>query len=134
MSERPEPERHLNRLTEAVIGAAIEVHRELGPGLLESIYERALCVELTERAISFARQVEVAMHYKGAPIGEARMDMVVDEKLLVELKASEGHASLHLAQVLSYLKATRLTLALLINFNVPLLRQGIRRVALTTPP
>src|SRR5580692_8511416 len=125
MSRRREPESHLNRLTEAVIGAAFEVHRELGPGLLESLYERALCVELTARAISFARQVGVEVLYKGTPIGEARMDLVVDEKLLVELKACEGHASLHLAQVLSYLKATGLTLGLLINFNVPSLREGI---------
>ena len=130
---RPEPDAALDRLTEAVIGAAIEVHSELGPGLLESIYERALCVELARQAIPFGRQLAAAVLYKGTPVGEARMDLVIDGKLLVELKATEGHSPLHLAQVLSYLRASSLTLGLLINFNVPLLRQGIKRVARTPP-
>jgi GxxExxY protein len=126
-----EPEEGLNRLTEAVIGAAIEVHRVLGPGFLESLYEQALCLELARRAIFFARQVGVSVLYKGTPIGEARLDLVVEGRLLVELKATEGYAPTHLAQVLSYLKATQLTLGLLINFNVPSLRQGLRRVVRT---
>jgi GxxExxY protein len=133
MGARRELDEALNRLTESVIGAAIEVHRELGPGLLESVYERALCMELAARAIAFARQVDVAIHYKGTRIGEARMDLVVDGRLLVELKATEGHSPVHLAQVLSYLKASGLTLGLLINFNVRLLHQGIKRIA-STPP
>jgi GxxExxY protein len=131
---RTEPDEALNRLTEAVIGAAIEVHRELGPGLPESVYERALCVELDQRSIAYARQVVLSVFYKGTPIGDARMDVVVDEKLLLELKATEGHAPLHLAQVLTYLKASGLTLGLLINFNVRSLRQGIRRIARTPTP
>ncbi len=124
----------MNRLTEAVIGSAIEVHRELGPGLLESVYEQALCVEFGLRAIAFARQLGVPVRYKGTALGEARMDLVVDGRLLVELKATEGHTPLHLAQVLSYLRASGLTLGLLINFNVPWLRQGIRRVVRTRTP
>ena len=92
---RGEPDEASNRVTAAVIGAAIEVHRELGPGLLESVYEQALCVELRERAVGFSRQLGVSMIYKGTPIGEARMDLVVDGRLLVELKATDGHTPLH---------------------------------------
>jgi GxxExxY protein len=126
--ELQEPEESLNRLTEAVIGAAIDVHRILGPGFLESFYEEALCIELGARGIPLLRQVPVRVLYKGVPLGDARLDLVVDERLVVELKATERHVPVHLAQVLSYLKATDLTLGLLINFNVLSLRQGIRRV------
>ena len=119
---------NLNGLTEKVINAAMEVHRVLGPGFLESFYEQALCLELAERAIPFARQSGFSVFYKGMPLGEARVDLVVDRRLLVELKATGGHAPIHLAQVLSYLKATGLTLGLLVNFNVPLLHLGLRRV------
>ena len=129
-----EPEGALNRLTEAVIGAAIEVHRTLGPGFLESCYEQALCIELGERNIPFVRQVEVGVLYKGSLIGEARLDFVVDQRLVVELKATEGYASIHLAQVLSYLKTTGLALGLLINFNVLSLRHGVRRIIRTPTP
>jgi GxxExxY protein len=129
-----EPEQALNRLTEAVIGAAIEVHRVLGPGFLESLYENALCVELVRRAIPFVRQAAFPVLYKGTLIGETRLDMLVDGRVLVELKATAGHASIHLAQVLSYLSATGLTLGLLINFNVLSLRHGIRRVVRTPTP
>jgi GxxExxY protein len=122
-----------NWLTRMVIGAAIEVHRELGPGWLESFYEQALCLELDGCSIPFARQVAVPVLYKGTRIGEGRLDLIVGGRLLVELKATEGHSPLHLAQVLTYLKASRLTLGLLINFNVPSLRQGIRRVILAAP-
>jgi GxxExxY protein len=115
-------------LTETVIGAAIEVHRTLGPGFLESFYEEALCRELAERRVAFLRQVAVEVLYKGAIIGEARLDLLVEKRLLVELKATERFAPIHLAQVLSYLKATGLTLGLLINFNVLALRLGVRRI------
>jgi GxxExxY protein len=131
---RSEPDEGLNRLTEMVIGAAMEVHRELGPGLLETFYEQALCVELAAQGIAFSRQVGVRVFYKGTPIGESRMDIVVAESLLLELKASDGHSPLHMAQVLSYLKTSRLPLGLLINFNVPVLRRGIRRVVRTRSP
>jgi GxxExxY protein len=121
----------MGELTRAVIGAAIEVHRSLGPGFLEAFYEQALCVEFALRGIPFFRQAAVLVQYKGTPIGEARYDLLVDRCLLVELKACERLAPLHVAQVLSYLKATGLTVGLLINFNVPFLREGIRRIVHT---
>jgi GxxExxY protein len=102
-----------------------------GPGFLESVYEEALAVELGLRGLAFKRQVPIALQYKGTPIGQGRLDFLVAERLVVELKASEGLLPVHLAQVLSYLKATGQTLGLLINFNVRHLRQGIRRVILT---
>jgi GxxExxY protein len=132
--ELAEPDEGLNRLTEEVIGAAIEVHRVLGPGFLESFYEQALCMELKERRIEFVRQPVFPILYKGTLIGQTRLDLLIDRRVLVELKATEGYASVHLAQVLSYLKATGLTLGLLINFNVHSLHQGVRRVVRTPPP
>jgi GxxExxY protein len=114
-----------------VIGAAIEVHRLLGPGYLESVYQEALCIELSLRGIRFARQVPVGVTYKGKIAGEARLDLLVDERLVVELKAVETLAPIHVAQVISYLKATKLTLGLLITFNVTVLRRGIKRVIQT---
>lgn len=120
----------IDRLARAVIGAAIEVHRGLGPGLLESMYEAALCIELAERNIPFAQQVEVAARYKGKPIGTARLDLLVGERLIVELKAVEALAPIHTTQALTYLRITGHRLALLINFNVPVLRDGIKRVVL----
>ena len=128
---RVEPSTELDDLAHRVIGAAIEVHRLLGPGFLESVYEEALCVELTLRGIRFARQVPIGVKYKGEKVGEARLDLLVDERLVVELKAVEGVAPIHVAQVLSYLKATRLRLGLLITFNVTLLQRGIKRVVYT---
>ena len=113
-----------------VIGAAIEVHRQLGPGYLESVYEEALAVELTLRGVSFARQVVFALDYKGHRVGEGRMDFLADDCLIVELKTVEAFAPIHTAQAISYLKATKHRLALLINFNVPALKDGIKRVAL----
>ena len=118
-------------LAHAVIGAALEVHRLLGPGYLEAVYEEALCVELRIRGILFARQLIVSVSYKGQPVGEGRIDLLVHDALVVELKAVEALAPIHMAQILSYLKATSCKLGLLINFNVPALRQGgIRRVIL----
>jgi GxxExxY protein len=111
-----------------VIGAAIEVHRYLGPGHLEAMYERALAVELELRGISFERQVIERLEYKGTAIGELRIDMVVDNRLIVELKAVESITPTHVAQGLAYLAISCLELALLINFNVPVLHQGIRRL------
>jgi len=89
---RVEPSTELDDLAYAVIGAAIEVHRLLGPGFLESVYEEALCVELTLRGIRFARQLPIGVHYKGQKVGEARQDLVVDDSLVVELKAVESIA------------------------------------------
>jgi GxxExxY protein len=119
--------------TRRVIGAAIEVHRALGPGFLESVYEEALAVELEIRGVAFRRQVPVELDYKGRRIGLARLDLLVEERLVVELKAADRLAPVHLAQVLSYLKATRLRHGLLLNFNVPALRLGIQRVVHDPP-
>ena len=126
-----EPSHDLDRLAHAVIGAAIEVHRQLGPGFLESVYEEALCVELQSRAVSFVRQHPIAVNYKGHSVGEGRLDLLVGNVLVVELKAVEALLPIHTAQVMSYLKTTGFHLGLLINFNVPVLRNGIRRVILS---
>ncbi|WP_437774925.1 GxxExxY protein [Sorangium sp. So ce1097] len=118
----------LRGLTRQVIGAAIEVHRVLGPGFLESVYEEALGVELSLQRIPFRRQVVIGVDYKGRVVGEGRVDMLVADRLLVELKAVEHLAPIHVAQLLSYLKATKLRHGLLVTFNVPALRLGIKRV------
>jgi GxxExxY protein len=125
---RNEPDAELDRLAHGVIGAALEVHRTLGPGFLEAIYEEALCVELSLRRIPVARQVPIGVDYMGNLVGQARMDLLVDGQLVVELKAIECIAPIHVAQVLSYLKAGRLRLGLLITFKVAFLRTGVRRV------
>ena len=124
----PEPDFEIDQIARIVVDAALEVHRILGPGLLESVYEQALGVELGLRGIAFERQVPIAVTYKNVAIGEARLDLLVARRLVVELKACEQLLPVHLAQVLSYLKASDRKLGLLINFNVCLLRQGVRRV------
>jgi GxxExxY protein len=123
-----EPDKRIDELVHAVIGAAIEVHRQLGPGFLEGVYEEALCVELTNKKIFFERQKEISVLYKGRHIGKHRIDLLVEYLLIVELKTVETLADIHKAQVISYLKATGLSLGLLINFNVPVLKNGIQRV------
>jgi len=130
-AERKEPAEKLDELAKAVIGAAIEVHRELGPGFLESVYEEALCVELKLKGIPFERQVPIAVDYRGYRVGESRLDLLVDQALAVELKAVDVLAPIHHAQVLSYLKALGGRLGLLINFNVPVLKNGIKRIVLS---
>lgn len=126
-----EPDSDLNLLANKVIGAAIEVHRLLGPGYLESVYEEALCVELQQQKIVFVRQSPIAVNYKGIKVGEGRLDLLVENRLIVELKAVEALAPIHRAQVLSYLKATKLQLGLLINFNAPILKDNIKRIILS---
>ena len=126
-----EPSKDVDGLAHPVIGAAIEVHRTLGPGYLESLYEEALVHELRLQNIPYERQVTIFVEYKGLKIGEGRLDLLIDKKLPVELKAVEALAPIHQAQLLSYLKMTGLQLGLLINFNVPLLKQGIKRVILS---
>lgn len=128
-----EPPRELDAIASTVIGAALEVHRVLGPGFLESVYEDALAIELELRGISFERQKIVSVSYKGHQIGEGRFDFVVEDSLIVELKAADKLLPVHQAQVLSYLKATGCQLGLLINFHESQLRQGVRRVVLTMP-
>ncbi len=123
-----EPDKQMDELACAVIGAAIEVHRHLGAGYLEGIYEEALFMELVDAGIAVERQKEIGVSYKGRTIGKHRLDLLVGGKLIVELKAVEELAEIHKAQVISYLKTTELQLGLLINFNVPVLRNGIQRV------
>jgi GxxExxY protein len=126
-----EPDEITDQLARDLIAAAIEVHRTLGPGFLEQIYEEALVIELRARKIDVKKQVPIAIAYKSAVIGESRLDMLIENRLIVELKAVENILPVHLAQVLSYLKATKLRLGLLINFNVALLREGIKRIVLS---
>jgi GxxExxY protein len=129
-----EPQASVDQLAHAVIGAAIEVHRLLGPGYLESVYEEALGIELGERAIPFERQVPFAVTYKGRPVGLGRLDLLVADVLVVELKAVEALLPVHRAQVLSYLRATNLPLGLLLNFKAPTLRDGLERIVFTPRP
>lgn len=117
-------------LTEKIIGAAIEVHRILGPGLLESIYEEALCVELELREISCQRQVDIDVFYKGRIIKGQRVDLLVGRQVVVELKAVSTLPDVATAQVLSYLKATGLKRGLLVNFSASRLVDGIKRISL----
>ena len=131
MRQVREPSPEMDVLAKAVIDAAIEVHRALGPGFLESIYEEALAFELTTRQIPFERQKPLTVMYKDRAVGEGRIDLVVGGELLVELKAVEALAPIHKAQVISYLKAMGRQLGLLINFNVPVLRSGVQRVILS---
>ena len=127
-----EPDCELDGWAHEVVGSALEVHRALGPGFLESVYEQALCVELSARSVSFRRQVPIAVRYKGQVVGQGELDLLIHDRLVVELETVEAFAPIHVAQLLSYLKATGLRLGLLINFNVPLLQQGIRRI-ISTP-
>jgi GxxExxY protein len=120
----------LNAITEQIIGCAIEVHKNLGPGLLESIYEKALCCELDLRGIKHESQVMVPILYKGKLLGEHRLDLLVENEIIVEIKAVERHEPVFNAQLLSYLKLTGKHLGLLVNFNVPVLKNGIKRIIL----
>jgi GxxExxY protein len=120
-----------NRLATLVLDCAFEVHRNLGPGLLESAYQTALEAELIEREIPFISQLEVPLEYKNRFIETAyRMDFLIGKSLIVELKAVEAIHDIHLAQVLTYLKLSQKRLGLLINFNSTLLKNGIKRVIL----
>lgn len=123
----------VNDLARRVIDAAVEVHRHLGPGYSESVYENALAIELGLRGISFQRQAGFSVDYKGQEVGEGRMDLLVERLLIVELKAVDRFTEVHVSQALSYLKATGFPLALLINFDVPVLMRGVKRVVLNRP-
>ncbi|HEY6079323.1 MAG TPA: GxxExxY protein [Polyangiaceae bacterium] len=118
-------------LSESVIGASIEVHRALGPGLLESAYETCLAHELDLRGVRFERQVSVPVCYKGTLLELGyRLDLVIERTLVVEIKAVESLSPVHEAQLLTYLKLTRLSVGILINFHVAVLRSGIRRLTI----
>ena len=124
----------INRVTEAVIGSGIEVHRTLGPGLLESAYEECLCRELDLRGVSFERQKALPVSYKGLHLESGyRLDLLVDEQVVVEIKAVDTIHNIHVAQLLTYLKLGGWQVGLLVNFNVPVLKDGIRRIANRAP-
>ncbi|MGE3314664.1 MAG: GxxExxY protein [Planctomycetaceae bacterium] len=115
-------------LTNAIIGAAIEVHKELGPGLLESVYEHCLCRELSIHGICFQRQVDLPVCYKGISLACGyKMDIVVAESVIVEVESVGTIDPIHEAQLLTYLRLTQMKVGLLINFNVAVLKDGIRR-------
>ena len=126
-----EPQGELDVLARQVIGAAIEVHRTLGPGYLESVYEEALTLELETQGVDCDRQAPIRIDYKGQAVGEGKLDLLVEGRLIVELKAVDSLLPIHQAQLLSYLKATQRQLGLLINFNVRVLRDGVKRVVLS---
>ena len=118
-----------NRLTERIIGAAIEVHRHLGPGLLESAYEACLCYELGQLGLRFQKQVHLACAYKGIRLDCGyKMDLVVEDSVIVEIKSINDLLPIHSAQLLTYLKASGKPVGLLINFNVPILKKGLKRI------
>ena len=120
-----------DRLSHEIIGAAIEVHTYLGPGLLESAYEDCLCRELALRGMKFERQVQVPLEYKGVKVeGGYRLDILVEGLVIIEVKAVEKFEPVHEAQLLTYLRLKNLWLGLLINFNVPHVKDGIRRLVL----
>lgn len=122
----------LNSLTEKIIGAAIEVHRHLGPGLLESAYETCLAYELEKLGLKVERQKALPLVYKDIQLDQGyRIDLLVEEQVIVELKVIEQFTPVHEAQVLSYLKFSGCQIGLLINFNVKLLKNGVRRFIMT---
>jgi GxxExxY protein len=118
-----------NDLTDKIIGAAIEVHRHLGPGLLEAVYEECLCYELSRMGLKFERQVHLPVNYKGIKFESAyKMDLVVEDTIVVEIKAIEDMLPVHSAQLLTYLHSSNKRVGLLINFNVPILKNGLKRI------
>ncbi len=119
-----------DQLTQKIIGCAIDVHQELGPGLLESIYESAMAVELEFQKIGFRQQVIVPIQYRGRLIGEHRIDLIVENAVVVELKSVERFDRVFEAQILTYLRLTKLKTGLLINFNSRMLHEGIKRFVL----
>ena len=125
-------EEGINRdLTEAIIGGAITVHRELGPGLLESVYEKCLAFELADRGLSVTTQKEIPVRYKNLTFDcSFRADLIVENKVLVELKSIDQLSPIHTSQVITYLKLTGLRTGLLINFNVQTLKTGLKRISL----
>lgn len=120
----------LSQISKAVIGCAIEVHRQLGPGLLESTYEQALAIEFEQAGVRFQRQLAVPVVYKGRRIGEHRLDLLVEDAVIVEIKSVERLDPVFEAQVLTYLRITGKRLGLLINFNSRLVTKGVKRFVL----
>jgi GxxExxY protein len=120
----------INSITERIIGRAIEVHRVLGPGLLEPVYETALCIELEDAQIPYCRQIRLPAFYRGRRLGEYRLDLIVDDCVIVEVKAVERANPLFEAQLLTYLRVTGKPVGPLLNFNSRLLKDGITRLRL----
>lgn len=128
LNDLPEPDPALDELAKAVIDACFAVHTKLGPGLLESHYERALAIELRKRRIPFVKQPIVELQYEDEPIGKCRLDFIIDHRIVLEIKSVDTLLPLHKAQLLTYLKIMNHRLGLLINFNVELLKKGIKRI------
>lgn len=126
MSVKELPEQ-INQLSHDIIGCAIEVHRELGPGLLESVYEAALCHELDLASIPYQQQLSYQGEYKGKPLPPQRIDLLVADQIILELKSTRAVEDTHLAQLVSYLLLTDKPLGLLINFNAPTIQKGLHR-------
>ena len=124
-----ESEEH-RALTSSIIAAGIEVHRQLGPGLLESMYEAAMRIELDERGIKYVHQAVVPAYYKGRLLGDYRIDFLVGDTVVVEIKSVTTLLPVFEAQVLTYLRIMKKRIGLLMNFNSPLLRDGVRRLVL----
>ena len=124
VQELPE---HINQLSHEIIGCAIEVHRELGPGLLESVYEAALCHELDLAGIPYQQQLSYQGEYKGKPLPPQRIDLLVADQVILELKSTRAVEDTHLAQLVSYLLLTDKPLGLLINFNAQTVQKGLHR-------
>ena len=119
----------INRMSSQIIGAAIEVHKAIGPGLLESAYETCLCHELSLNKLKFEQQKPLSVHYKNVSLDAGyRLDVVVEDAIILELKACEKLEPIHKAQLLTYLKLSGLKLGLLLNFNVPAMKDGIVRI------
>ena len=131
VDEEMEPDPELNRITNEIIGSCIAVHRELGPGFPESVYQNALAIEFRYRGIPFAEQVIVPVFYREQHVGEAKLDFLVREQVVLELKSVEEFHPTHPRQVIFYLRANGSELGLLVNFNVKVLKDGIRRIANT---
>ena len=123
-SEKDDP------LTHKIIACAIEVHRRLGPGLLEKLYKESMAIEMELRGLKVEKNVKVAVEYKGKPIGEYFIDILVDDSVILELKSVERHDPVFEAQILSYMKLTGKKVGLLINFNSKMVKDGIKRFVL----
>jgi len=121
---------HEVELTEQIIGCAIEVHRALGPGLLESAYRRALCMELAHKQIRFERERRIPLQYRGRPLGAYRVDLIVESRVVVEVKSVLRWEPVFEAQILTYLRITGARVGLLMNFNKGVLKAGIKRFVL----
>ncbi len=132
---KTEPTQHEERIAKAIVHAAYTVHKALGPGLLESVYEPCFCHELGKAGCKFATQIKIPIIYDNLSFPEAfRIDVLVEDLVICELKAAEFNHSVYLAQLLTYLKLTNKQLGFVINFNVPLIKNGIQRVVRPASP